>query len=60
MNNNVGFLLKVLAVSVGLSIAIKFGAPGLTIAPTTSNAIVAILLPTLVMSILLGWRATRQ
>lgn len=52
----VGFILKVMALSAALSIAIKYGGPWLPVVGNTPTVLVAILLPSLVMAIGLGWR----
>jgi hypothetical protein len=57
MSSNVGFVSKVLITSAGVAIAIKYGGSYLNIAPTSVNAMVAVLVPTLIMAGLLGWRA---
>ncbi len=56
MSNKIGFLLKVLILSAGLSLLIKSGGPYLSIASTTINALIAVLAPTIVVAILLGWQ----
>jgi hypothetical protein len=57
MNHNVGFVLKVLISSLLLAIAIKYGGPFLPLAPTSVNALILVLLPTLIMAGVLSWRA---
>jgi hypothetical protein len=56
MNTQIGFVLKVLVLSTVLSLAIKYAAPSLAIANTTLNALIGVLLPTVVMTIALIWR----
>lgn len=51
MKSQALFIVKVLIVSAALSVAIKDVAPSLAIAPTGTNALVAVLLPTIVMAI---------
>ncbi len=53
----IGFIAKVIGLSVVLAIAIKYGGPFLRISATSSNALIAVLLPATVMAIVLGWRA---
>lgn len=53
------FILKVLLLSLGLSLLIKYVAPSLAIAPTRFNVLVAVLLPSLVILLLLGQRWQR-
>ena len=52
----IGLLFKVLVFSMGLSIAIKYGAPALAILPTTTSALIAVCLPTAIVALMLGWR----
>jgi hypothetical protein len=49
MNNQTMFIVKLLIISTVLSVAIKF-AP-ISISPTATNALIAVLLPTIVMAI---------
>jgi hypothetical protein len=56
MNDRLSFILKVLFASTILSAVIKYGGRLLSIPPTPFNAIVAISLPTLILSIILAWR----
>ncbi len=48
------FIVKLFAISAILSVAIKF-AP-MSIAPTATNALIAVLLPTIVMTVTFLWR----
>jgi hypothetical protein len=59
MNTQIGFILKVLILSIVLSLAIKYAAPSLAIPTTNLNALIGILLPTGAMAITLLWRAWR-
>lgn len=54
----VGFIAKVIGLSVVLAIAIKYGGPLLPVTGTTVNVLIAVLLPTVVMAGILAWRAT--
>jgi hypothetical protein len=56
MNDRLSFIIKVLLASAILSFAIKYGGRLLSIEPTTTNAIVAISLPTVIIAIILAWR----
>jgi len=56
MNNQAIFILKLLIISTVLSVTIKF-AP-ISIPPTATNALIAVLLPTIVMAIIFLWRYT--
>ena len=60
MNHKTTFLLKVLILSAGLSFSIKSGGPNLSIPSTATNALIAVLTPTIVVAILLGWRIWQQ
>lgn len=54
MKSQIFFIVKLLIVSAVLSVAIKF-AP-ISIAPTATNALIAVLLPTTVMAIIFLFR----
>ncbi|MBE9170499.1 hypothetical protein IQ238_24255 [Pleurocapsales cyanobacterium LEGE 06147] len=60
MNTQVGFILKVVLLSSGLSFAIKYGGILLPISPKPIYALVAIFLPFLTLAIALGWRFQKQ
>jgi hypothetical protein len=53
-------VLKVLLLSAGLSVAIKYLAPSLNIPVTSPNALIAVLLPSLLMAVLLIWRGQQS
>ncbi|MBD2325952.1 hypothetical protein [Alkalinema sp. FACHB-956] len=48
--NHFGTVLKVLAASIVITLGIKYLAPNITIAPTPMNALIAVLLPTVVVA----------
>lgn len=50
------FLLKILGVSLGLSLAIKYGGPFVPISGTMATVLIAVLAPALLVAIALGWR----
>lgn len=52
----VGVIGKVAVLSIVLSVVIKYGGPFLSIAATTTNALIAVLFPALALATLLGWR----
>jgi hypothetical protein len=54
------FILKVFALSLSISLGIKYLMPSLAIAPTDTNALIAVLSPTLIMSIGLLLRLNHQ
>ncbi|HBB32642.1 MAG TPA: hypothetical protein DDZ80_26740 [Cyanobacteria bacterium UBA8803] len=56
MDTQINFILKVLILSVGISVLIKYGGPSLPIDPTTANALIGILAPTFILAIALLWR----
>ncbi len=60
MNTQVSFILKVVLLSIGLSLMIKYSGIFLTIAPKPIYALVAIFLPFLMVAIALGWRFQKQ
>ena len=60
MNNQTGFILKVLILSAGLSLVIKYGGPYLSISSTAINALIAVLIPPIIVGILLGWQLLQQ
>lgn len=55
-----GFILKVLLISAGLSILIKYGGPILSIPATPTNALLMVLVPTLLVAIALWLRTLQQ
>lgn len=56
----VGFILKVIAISVGLSALIKYSSPVVSIPATTINVLAIVLMPTLILAIALWWRTSNQ
>jgi hypothetical protein len=60
MNSQIGFIVKVLILSTALSVLIKYGGQMLAIAPSQTNALLGIFVPTLLMAIALGWRVKKQ
>jgi len=57
MDNKITFLLKVLLLSLGLSVLIKFVGPLLAIPPSSTIALVAVCLPSVILALLFSWRA---
>ena len=53
LKQQLGFILEVLVVSTVLSYLIKYGGPHLSISDTLNNALIIVVLPTLVMAIAL-------
>ncbi|WP_346293536.1 hypothetical protein [Sphaerothrix gracilis] len=58
--DKLGFILKVLVASAGLAALIKYVAPALNIPANAFSSLILVLLPTLVMAGLLGWRLWQQ
>ncbi|HBE56468.1 MAG TPA: hypothetical protein DDW56_02755 [Cyanobacteria bacterium UBA11366] len=56
MDNRTNFILKVLVLSLGISVFIKYGASSLSVSATSVNALIAILTPSLILAIALSWR----
>lgn len=56
MEDKLSFILKVLFLSAGLSFIIKYLTPQLNIPATATNALVAVILPTLLITVALAWR----
>ncbi|WAL60603.1 hypothetical protein [Thermocoleostomius sinensis] len=59
MTSQIMFVLKVLSLSAGLAVAIRYLAPWLNIPATPMTALVMVLLPLLLVAIGLGWRSRR-
>ncbi|WP_162182991.1 hypothetical protein [Neosynechococcus sphagnicola] len=59
MRSNLSFLNKVLLLSVLLSLLIKYGGKLLPLNATSTTAAIAVVVPTLIMAAILGWRARR-
>jgi len=59
MQNQLGFIVKLIFFSAVLSFLIKYEGTSLAIPQTTTNVIVIILLPTLIMTGLLLWRISK-
>lgn len=57
MGTQANFILKVLILSAGISVAIKYGGSSLPVAGTALNATIAVLTPSIVVAIALLWRA---
>ena len=57
--NQAIFILKIIAISWGLSALIKYGGKYLHLQPTTATALIIVLMPSLVIGLILGWRYYR-
>ncbi|MCC5641686.1 hypothetical protein LC607_01660 [Nostoc sp. CHAB 5824] len=60
MENQLGFVLKLLLLSALLSVLIKYAGPSLSIPGTATNALIIVLLPIVIMAIALLWRFQAQ
>ncbi|MBE9076651.1 hypothetical protein IQ241_04955 [Romeria aff. gracilis LEGE 07310] len=60
MTGTVGFLLKVLLLSAGVSLLIKYGGPHLAIPPTVGVSLALILTPSLIVAAVLIVQAQRR
>jgi small basic protein len=56
MENQTGFIVKVFVFSALLSLLIRYVGPGLGIGGTTTNILIMVLSPSLIMAIALLWR----
>lgn len=59
MNSQLGFVLKVLLLSAVVSVLVKYGGRFLPLSPTSVNALIIVLLPLVIVSLVLGWRAKK-
>jgi len=60
MENQLSFIVKLLVLSAFLSLLIKYALPSVVIPATDTNALIIVLLPTLIMAIALLWRFQAQ
>jgi hypothetical protein len=60
MDDRIGFVLKVVLASGAIAYGIKYGGPYLPLPHTPAVALALVLLPTLVLAGLLGWKATQS
>ena len=56
MNNQAIFIFKIIVISWGLSVLIKYGGEYLHLQPTTATALIIVLMPSLIIGLILGWR----
>ncbi|MEL6580079.1 MAG: hypothetical protein AAFQ14_10020 [Cyanobacteria bacterium J06621_12] len=59
MNNQAIFIFKILLLSTGLSLLVKYGGKYLHLQPTNSTALTIVLMPSLIIGIVLGWQYYR-
>lgn len=60
MDNQTEFILKVVIVSAGLSVLIKYVGPNLAVGATVVNALMLVFVPALIVAIALWWRSQHQ
>ena len=60
MNTQANFIFKILLISTGISILIKYGGRYTLLKPTTGTALTIVLLPSLIIGLVLGWQYYRQ
>lgn len=60
MKNQFLFVLKVLLLSVLISICIKYLAPSLSIPANKTSALIIVLLPNVIVAIALLWQLSRK
>jgi hypothetical protein len=60
MSTQAGFVLKIFLLSAVVSLAIKYGGEYLWLEPTTMTALAIVLLPSLIIGSILGWRYNRE
>ncbi|MGK7878441.1 MAG: hypothetical protein AB4426_35620 [Xenococcaceae cyanobacterium] len=60
MDTQAGFIFKVFILSAGFSVLIKYGGRILPIAPTQTNALIAICVTPLIVALALWWRAWKN
>lgn len=51
-----GFIVKIVAISVLLTVAIKYGGPILPIQDNPATVLIIITAPSMILAIVLGWR----
>lgn len=56
MTDQAAVLLKILALSTGLSLGIRYGVPLLNLPATSMVALSLVLVPPLLLGAILGWR----
>ncbi|MEL6500117.1 MAG: hypothetical protein AAFQ23_01750 [Cyanobacteria bacterium J06623_1] len=59
MNHQIKFIVKILLLSTGLSLLIKYGGKYLPLQPTNVTALAIVLMPSLIIGLVLGWQYSR-
>ena len=60
MSTQAGFIFKILLLSTGISLLIKYGGEYLLLKPTATTALIIVLLPSLVIGLILGGRYRQE
>ncbi len=60
MSDTVTFIVKIFVFSSILSVMTKYGGQLLSISPTVTIAIAAILLPSIILAVVLTWRSQQK
>ena len=58
MKSQAGFILKVLLLSAALSVLIKYSSELLPMRATSALALIIVLMPSFILALALGWRAS--
>ncbi|MEL7008714.1 MAG: hypothetical protein AAGM29_08905 [Cyanobacteria bacterium J06588_4] len=59
MNHQIKFIAKILLLSTGLSLLIKYGGKYPPLQPTNVTALAIVLMPSLIIGLVLGWQYSR-
>lgn len=60
MSDQISFLFKILIFSLILSVSIKYGGRYVPLQPTNVTALTIVLMPSLIIGLILGWRYRRN
>lgn len=60
MDNQIGFIFKVLLLSAAVSVLIKYAGPSLSIPLSVTNTLIAVFFPSVAIALLFLWRGTRS
>ena len=60
MDTQTGFIIKILLLSATLSVLVKYGGRYVPIQPTNAIATIIVILPSLVIGLILGWKYTNN
>ncbi len=59
MSSQAGLIVKILLLSIALSLLIKYGGQYLFLEATTTTALTIVLLPSVIIGLILGWRYSK-